>query len=48
MWKGDRLPTLEPMSLWLPVTSQWAVLSQIASNQQGTPGREKGPFQKHL
>lgn len=41
MWKGDRLPP-QPMPLWLPVTSQGAVLSQNASNQQNTPGKRKG------
>lgn len=52
MWKANGLPTLEPTAT--PVACNfnsgqaWPWLALIPSNQQGTPGREKGPFQKHL
>lgn len=49
MWKGERLPTQELTAPLVAGTFKrglaWLWFAPISSNWQGTPGREKGPFQ---
>lgn len=45
--KGMGCPLRSRLPLWLLVTESgqpWLQLAPISLNQQGTPGREKGPF----
>lgn len=49
--KGMGCPRRSRLPLCLLETEggqAWLRLAPISLNQQGTPGREKGPFQKHL